>query len=77
MPNGWDHWWVVERDMTEQRATAVAADLGAALVNFGLPFMESLGDDRALRDRWLAEKPFLTPPEEDSLNLLIKAIGEH
>jgi hypothetical protein len=76
VPGGQDRWWIVDLAMDEVTAARVVVDFRDGLVNFGLPFIERLADDRQLVDAWLAEEPYLTPPERRSLFILLHELGK-
>jgi hypothetical protein len=65
--------WVVE----STTATRVAASVSEALLTHGLPRLQSLGSDAAIRDLWLSNKsPGLTRVQRlMNLCLLLKEIG--
>ena len=67
LPGGWDRWWLIEPEMTDAQAAEVLREFADGLIDHALPYIEALANDRALRDSWLADEQYLTPPERQSL----------
>lgn len=73
--DGRSEWWVVPDNMAPENSLPIAADFLDALIKQGLPAIRQFTDDARLRDGWLREAAWLTPPERNWLRLLIKEIG--
>ena len=69
-----DVWWTLE---DEESATSAGMQVKQWLEDYGLPELDKLADDAALRDLWLAERsPGLTDTERLlNLSILLRDLG--
>jgi len=73
--NGSYRWWTIEDGPSADQTASVVADFLQSLAATALPNFARYTSDAFLRDDWLRELHWLTPPERDRLAVLIETIG--